>query len=722
MKRKNLSVHMALGIFLFGLAGPLAPPSAAASSKGEVTLPLQQYLALLERIDRAQEAATDNGETEIFAELLSQRLEVRIEDEIVHYTAHLEVEVRGRAEKAVPLPFPTSADTGSIEPATGAALHRRQDGGTALAVSKEGSYRVTLSGRRSLLEGNGGWSLPLGSSRAPVASIEVDLAAGLAWACEGAVVVSETQDGARRRLHLAPLRGKAHELRLHRDLEGSTADLVFARAVVVTLAELTALGTRRHDVVHYEVQRGELERLEVELPAGLVPQTIGTDEGEADVLLKGDTLVVPRQQRLTKSGYLYLTAPMTTGDLSLAPILPAVETRARYLVTVSSIAAESRPLPESGWMLVDLEDLPSALQPSIQAMKPTSVWRRLGGEESDVEKLEILRLPEVAKEEVLIERRETFTLLTVDGTLVHRELLSLRGERSALDFDLPPGATLWSTTVDGVAVRPVERGGRFAIPLSFAGGRGAMVEIIAVQERALSEGRSRLRMELPEVDLPVLEHSWQLLLPENHRYRFAGGTLQPADPVREPIGYPSLTGSSEDSLRRTGSARIQGRVLMEDGSGGLPGATVIATSEKYAGSRAVVTDEEGHYQFLGLPAGRYQVRAQLEGFNPVVRFLHVGTAGVASADFKLYLATLTEEIVLSAESPGSSGLTQKDRLRANEARAENLYLDQAVQLQQGLVGGVKPLKVEIPRSGKALFLAGALPPRSVGVELEVRGR
>jgi hypothetical protein len=39
-----------------------------------------------------------------------------------------------------------------------------------------------------------------------------------------------------------------------------------------------------------------------------------------------------------------------------------------------------------------------------------------------------------------------------------------------------------------------------------------------------------------------------------------------------------------------------------------------------------------------------------------------------------------------------------------------------------LVGGVKPLPITIPLSGKSLLLSGALPPSRVAVELEVKGR
>jgi hypothetical protein len=50
------------------------------------------------------------------------------------------------------------------------------------------------------------------------------------------------------------------------------------------------------------------------------------------------------------------------------------------------------------------------------------------------------------------------------------------------------------------------------------------------------------------------------------------------------------------------------------------------------------------------------------------------------------------------------------------------FEEMAKGLQNGLVGGVKPLNVAIPESGKVLLLTGVLPPADVGVELEVRAQ
>lgn len=43
-------------------------------------------------------------------------------------------------------------------------------------------------------------------------------------------------------------------------------------------------------------------------------------------------------------------------------------------------------------------------------------------------------------------------------------------------------------------------------------------------------------------------------------------------------------------------------------------------------------------------------------------------------------------------------------------------------LRKGLAGGIKPLPITIPESGKLLLLTGVLPPEKIGVELEVKGK
>src|SRR5690348_3505881 len=60
---------------------------------------------------------------------------------------------------------------------------------------------------------------------------------------------------------------------------------------------------------------------------------------------------------------------------------------------------------------------------------------------------------------------------------------------------------------------------------------------------------------------------------------------------------------------------VRGRVVDAQG-GALPGVTITATSPDVGGAFTAVSDAEGAYRLLNLPAGSdYAIVAQLDGFN-----------------------------------------------------------------------------------------------------------
>ena len=100
---------------------------------------------------------------------------------------------------------------------------------------------------------------------------------------------------------------------------------------------------------------------------------------------------------------------------------------------------------------------------------------------------------------------------------------------------------------------------------------------------------------------------------------------------------------------RTGS--IEGAV--KDSSGAiLPGATVEAKSPSLVGVATAVTDSQGNYRFPALSPGVYEISATLQGFT-VARFENVRLAlgQVLKIDVTLGVATLTESVTVTAESP-----------------------------------------------------------------------
>ena len=86
--------------------------------------------------------------------------------------------------------------------------------------------------------------------------------------------------------------------------------------------------------------------------------------------------------------------------------------------------------------------------------------------------------------------------------------------------------------------------------------------------------------------------------------------------------------------------------IVDDTGTGLPGVEVTLDGPA---RRETITDADGRFRFEDLPGGRYELRANLEGFSPQHRVLHVGGGRHQLPPIELPLAEVTEEIVVSAE-------------------------------------------------------------------------
>ena len=84
-----------------------------------------------------------------------------------------------------------------------------------------------------------------------------------------------------------------------------------------------------------------------------------------------------------------------------------------------------------------------------------------------------------------------------------------------------------------------------------------------------------------------------------------------------------------------------------------------------------------------------------------------------------------EETTVVPVEPSRGQAAARTRRQACPQKTEKnsvLFRKEVEGLQQGLVGGVKPLPVSIPESGKALAFSGVLPPSRVTVELDVKAK
>ncbi len=535
MLNKNYAFALCLGLLL----GYPPSPAHAEAAKKKVTLPLGEYLALVERAEANEKlaAARDQKREKPLAEVLVERIALRLEDKEAKLDSVFEVLIQGEPIKPVWLPLAGYAakvnlqkldERGVWGPAPKASLtaFSGSDGGKVLVTREAGRYRVEAESRLPLDIKGGKIELQLLKVAAPVASAEIDLPADLEWSSPGSVVVGESISGGRRRVELATQRGTATLLRAQRRF-AQGEDKTLAHAVVLTLLQLRPEGLRRHDVVFYEVSRGQLSSFEVTLPPGLEIEEVATDEGLMVPLSEGKALRIERRNQLQGTGYLVLSStPGATGELAWSRVEPKVEVRARYLAVTSSLAAEIAPQPAASFSQIDLSDLPPLLGQALGAVRLAAAWRLQ--DDKLPTSLRIAALPAAETLGTTVLERETTTLLTVDGTLLHHETFTLApSARPASYFEvtLPAGATLWSAKVDEQPTRPLMRGGKLVLPIVPSAGKETTLEVISVLEQAVPPGRSQLAIELARVGTPVLEQSWRLLLPDGPLYRFSNSEL-----------------------------------------------------------------------------------------------------------------------------------------------------------------------------------------------------
>jgi len=97
---------------------------------------------------------------------------------------------------------------------------------------------------------------------------------------------------------------------------------------------------------------------------------------------------------------------------------------------------------------------------------------------------------------------------------------------------------------------------------------------------------------------------------------------------------------------------IRGKVVDESGQP-LPGVSITVTGSALLGKITSFTNEAGMYRAPALPPGRdYEVKAELEGFETVVRKgIIVSVGATVIVDLQMKPSTLKEEVVVTAAPP-----------------------------------------------------------------------
>ena len=93
--------------------------------------------------------------------------------------------------------------------------------------------------------------------------------------------------------------------------------------------------------------------------------------------------------------------------------------------------------------------------------------------------------------------------------------------------------------------------------------------------------------------------------------------------------------------------------MVSDAQGGvLPGVTVTVRNTETGFTRTAVTEGDGRYRLAGLAPGRYDLRAELQGFGPIaVTEITLNVGGEVVRDVTMQVQGVQESVSVTAEAP-----------------------------------------------------------------------
>ena len=170
-----------------------------------------------------------------------------------------------------------------------------------------------------------------------------------------------------------------------------------------------------------------------------------------------------------------------------------------------------------------------------------------------------------------------------------------------------------------------------------------------------------------------------------------------------------LSGGAMRAQTTTGT--ISGVVKDQTGAI-LPGVTVMIINKETGGRRTVITDDAGHFQAPELTVGRYDVQAELGGFNTAVLTginLQIGQEAVINPVLKV--GELSEKVTVTGEAALVETTSATVAAVVDEKKIRDLPLNgrsftQLALLQEAVITPVNAARGQIGNEGQKISING----------------
>ena len=470
---------------------------------------------------------------------------------------------------------------------------------------------------------------------------------------------------------------------------------------VKTLVTIGESEVRAVSLIDVTVLQGEAPRFEVLLPQGYEVVSVSganldASDHQNDVLtLNVIDPAVRRHQFLVT-----LERPGSGGSFRLETTfatLPAAQRESGEVALAGVGTLEIGSADNPGLKRVDVREVDRSLATAAgQSMLAAYRYQKTSTAPPTLA-LNVTRFSDAPVLAAIAERAVVTTLVTTEGRALTEVMLRVRNRAQPyMKVSLPTGASIISSDVAGQPAKPADGADGTRVPLLRPGFRPTdayTVSFVYLHAGAPFLKRGDMRMMLPRMDLPVTLVEWEVFVPEMYRVDRFNGNVIPAD-----LAVHEVRVTAAPLAARPMPGTITGRVIDQSGAA-VPGASVVAQ----VGSRTwnVVTDESGHYQFDGLPAGSTTITAQLSGFKTLRQTFTNDQSG-QQVDFPMAIGEVAETVTVnSSETRMQIPATEQRDRESNQKSAQANEPSVNVQNLQRRASGVLPVRIEVPRAGSS---------------------
>ena len=688
-----------------------------------VTLTLAEYNRLIDLAGRPTQAPTT---APVAAVLASSDLHVRVDRD----TARGVFTVNGEALRSgVSRVNLISGATLIDASAAGRPLPLVADGAAHTAlIPGPGPFSLTLEWGAPLTfrPGRAAFVLPVpksGTARAtfdiPGDQADVRLSSGLVTrrtAADGRTIVEATLDP-----------GSSVEVSWSMRDSAPTAAARELRTLseVMTLVTLGDSDVRMVALIDLTVLQGELRTVGVRLPIGYeLTGVSGSSLENSEPTDEGLTLTIANPAARSHQFLISLERPHDGGSFNLDTGFVAVRDvqRERGEVAIEGVGTLELDAPEREPLhRIDVRELNRALQ-SLARLPLLSAFRyqRAAGANPTLA-FDVKRFADAGVLAAVADRAVATTLVTSEGRALTELILTVQNRAQPfLKVSLPLGATMVSVDVAGQAAKPVLGTDGTRVPLLRPGFRPNgpyQVSYVYLHAGTPFDKKGDIEMTLPRMDMPVGIVEWEVFAPERYSMKSIGGNAIETSMMRVSEGSGrgnssrSFSGPPVGMTEKIVELGVAGQIsgVVRDQSGVvLPGVTIEVTSDALTErARTAVSDGNGRFVFMNLPAGRMSVAATLPGFS-TARHDFIFDRRPRELTIELTVGSVTETITVSAERPVvDTQNAMRQTIISDDAVEPRRRADPApivppsqnvVELQRR-ASGVLPVRVDIPRAG-----------------------